>query len=332
MRALLTIAIACISLLSCTHTKQNTTFVSSIHEIDCDTTLTAIVYAQGYIIGAQHNGRLLVLDSNYQRQPALEAKYNREAIQDLIAFHDTVFILTDGNAYYLHTSMTWEHYKGDPNTINSSIGEDEQYWINGCCAGESCGAVSFFDKHTDKIYFYPIACANYAVKYHNGYWVCANAINDSSTAYLFIPNPKKLYEHKIDSTNPSSCLCWGAVDSTKNYRQLSAIGGVQQIAGPDNSRTVQNFIYNDSLYTIVTNHKNTSIAVLRRDSMVVKEVLFNDPLHFNYEQTIVAGNRTISLVNIASDATYDFSSKASILLVSKGNEIDKLIKKKDAKK
>ena len=327
---------ACAGILSCAQSgntsHQPIKFTGNTKRIQFDTTLYSIAWSNGHIIAAQNNGKLLILDSNYQRQATLETRLNKDHLSRLFCLHDTVFIVAKNTRYYLDTGMNWQVDNDHPLKEDRTLLWDDDTWsVSECCMGEFGGSVFFVNKKTNKTWSYPATCASQVMKYKNGYWICNNLAHlGRHTSYTLIPDPEKTYD--VTDTMQKSCNWWATIDSIENRRTLQAAAtrGIKTIAAPDQSMTAQAFVYHDSLYAVLSNNKSTCIAVLKQDSMVVRDTIFRHPINFHYTQTIQAGEKTISLLNLTGGSpveAYFFTGNSSAIMVTNGTNIDLLLNK-----
>jgi hypothetical protein len=323
-----------VSLMACQSPKQKSVkavkFTSRTIHIDYDTTITSIAWYNDFLLARQKNGRLIILDSNYQRMPDLEKRFMGITVQSVATLHDTTFVVAGYKSYYLDSGFNMKDYVWRKEMYTLPIYEDSTWYALECCMGEWGGAIFFEEKRTKKTWSYPATCAAQVIRLRNAYWVCENLAHlGKRTDYTLIPDIKGTYELKEDSLK-FICNWWVTVDSLKNFWELPKRNGIKRILGPDNSMTALNFVYDDSLYTIVANDTATHINVLRNDSMAIQDTLFRHPLNFHEltTKTIPSGSATLLRLTSGSPvAAYQIRGNSSAILLRKGTNIDLLLKK-----
>lgn len=304
-------------------------FTARTIQINCDTIVTSIASYNNLLLATQKNGRLIILDSNYQRRPDLEVRFRCIRIEDLVSLHDTVFLISGNKTYYIDDTFSIKDYIGKK-MDGHPLYEDKDWYTYECCVGEWGGSVFFREKQTNEVWSYPATCAEQIIRYKNAYWVCENLAHLSKrTDYLLIPDIKGMYELLQDSLK-HYCNWWVTVDSLKSFWQLPKRNGIKRIHGPNYSMTALNFVYKDSLYTVVANDTATHINVFRNDSMVIHDTLFKHPLNFHDLTTLTTASGSATLLRLTSGspfAAYRVTGNSFAILIRKGTNIDLLIKK-----
>lgn len=323
-----------IGLLACQlpehkHTKTIKFTARTLH-IDYDTTITSITWYKDFLLATQENGRLIIFDSNYQRCPDLEKHLATLTVQSLTTLYDTIFVVAGYKGYYLDSGFYIKEYAWRKEMYRLPIYEDSTWYARECCVGEWGGAVFFEEKHTGKAWSHPATCAEQVIRFRNAYWVCENLAHLSKrTDYTIIPDIKGTYELKEDSLK-IFCNWWVTVDSLKKFWELPKRNGIKRIHGPEYSMTALNFVYDDSLYTIVSNDTAMYINVLRNDSLAIQDTLFKHPLNFHELTTKTTTSGSATLLRLTSGspvAAYWIRGNSSAILIRKGTNIDLLLKK-----
>jgi hypothetical protein len=333
MRHILTIFIAFVILTSCNNREEKLHmqihFTTRQFQLKADTTITSIAYFKGNIICLQNNEKIIILDTNYNRQTLLESNFANYKLNYLFAFHDTVFLGAKDKLFFIDKDFRLQEFKRKETVHRRYLYEDDSYYVYGCCVGEFGGSVFFLNKKTNRTYSYFATCATQVLRFKNQYVVCNNLAHlGSSMSFLFIPDPVKLYE-LTDERSKNHCNWYVEVDSLKNYWEQSPIGGVNFHRGAYGSMSLASFSVNDSLYSILTNDSATYIAVHKGDTTFERQRILNKAIQFHQTQVIKAGNKQICLYNLTQGspfAAYFTTGNNSGLLVIDQNKIDILDK------
>jgi hypothetical protein len=294
-----------------------------------DTTINSIAFFNNRIICLQDNGKIILLDTNYNRQDTLEKRLNIYKPSYLFTLHDTVYIGTKNKTYYIDKNFKFVEYKRKERMYGEGLYEDSLYFVYGCCVGEWGGSIFFLNKNTNKTYSYFATCASQVLKFKNEYVVCNNLAHmGRSMSFLYVPHPTKLYE-LTDEKLKNHCNWYTTVDSLKNYWEKSKIGDVKFYRGAYGSMSLVTFPVKDSLYSILCNDSSTFIAVHKSDTTLFRQIIFNKTISFHQTQIIKAGQKLICLYNLTNGspfAAYTTTGNNSGLIIIDNNRIDILDK------
>ena len=294
-----------------------------------DTTINSIAFFSDKIICLQDNGKIILLDTNYNRQDSLEKKLNIYKPNYLFTLHDTVFIRTENKAYFIDKDFKLIEFKRKERMYGDRLYEDSLYFVYGCCVGEWGGSIFFLNKNTKKAYSYFATCASQVLRFKNDYVVCNNLAHlGRSMSFLFVPQPTKLYE-LTDEKLKNHCNWYTTVDSLKNYWEKSKIGDVRFYRGACGSMSLVTFPAKDSLYSILCNDSSTFIAVHKGDTTLSRQSILNKTISFHQTQVITVGQKQICLYNLTNGspfAAYTTTGNNSGLIIIDDNRIDILDK------
>ena len=290
-----------------------------------DTTINSIAFFNDKIICLQDNGKIILLDTNYNRQDSLEKKLNVYKPNYLFTLHDTVFIGTKNKAYFIDKDFQLIEFKRKERMYGERLYEDSSYFVYGCCAGEWGGSIFFLNKNTKKTYSYFATCASQVLRFKNDYVVCNNLAHlGRSMSFLFVPQPTKLYE-LTDEKLKNHCNWYTTIDSLKNYWEKSKIGDVRFYRGAYGSMSLVTFPVKDSLYSIICNDSSTLIAVHKSDTTLPRQIILNKTISFHQSQVTTAGEKQICLYNLTNGspfAAYTTTGNNSGLIIIDNNRID----------
>ena len=329
MRSTLIAISTIVLLISCQERKSATPkqifFTVRQIRLQPDTTISAIAYYQNNIIGWQDNGKLIVIDSNYKRQDAIEKRLNTLKTYYIATIHDTILVSTEKDVYFIDAKFNLQKYNNKERIFLRSIYEDSVYYVYSCCAGEFGGSIFFLNKKTNKTYSYFATCATQVLKFKNEYVVCKNLAHlVGHMGFFIVPEPTKLYE-LTDQRFKSHCNWYMEIDSLKDQKSRNSQNQVKNRPDIWGAMSMASFVYNDSLYSMISNDSSTYIAVHRKDSTYEMQRLFNKRIQFHNAQVICTGNKTICLYNLTGGSPFEaymITGNNSGLLVIENNKID----------
>jgi hypothetical protein len=329
MRNTLIIFISVFILISCKNQEgadnSQVKFTTRQLLLKSDTTINSIAFFSNKIICLQDNGKIILLDTNYNRQDSLESELNIYKPTYLFTLHDTVFIGTKSKTYFIDNTFGLREFKRKERIYGERLFEDSLYYVYGCCVGEWGGSVFFLNKNTKKTYSYFATCASQVLRFKNDYVVCNNLAHmGRSMSFLFVPEPAKLYE-LTDEKLKNHCNWYTTVDSLKNYWEKSQIGDVKFYSGAYGSMSLVNFPFKDSLYSILCNDSSTFIAVHLGDTTIPRQTILNKSISFHQTQVITVGQKQICLYNLTNGspfAAYTITGNNSGLIIVDKNRID----------
>jgi hypothetical protein len=329
MRHTLIIFISVFVLTSCKNQGETNNFQVKFTTrrllLKSDTTISSIAFFNNKIICLQDNGKIMLLDTNYNKQDSIERKLNIYNTNYLFTLHDTVFIATKNKTFFLDSSFNLKEFTRKERMYGKGLYEDSLYYVYGCCVGEFGGSVFFLNKKTNKTYSYFATCATQILNFKKQYVVCNNLAHLSgSMSFLFVREPTKLYE-LIDEKQKNHCNWYLEVDSLNNYWERSPIGGVNFYRGAYSTMSLASFIVNDSLYSFVTNDSSTFIAVHKGDTTYERQRVLNKSIRFHQTQIVNTRNKIICLYNLTNGsafAAYATTGNNSGLIIIDNNRID----------
>lgn len=268
-----------------------------------DTTISSIAYLNGYFLILQDDGKFVVLDTTYRRVDSLERKLSNLIPDFLFRYNDTLFVMTGKNAYYLKNDFSYSTYNSKRRKYGEVLFEDSIYLAYGCCAGEFGGSVFFLDKKTGKTFSCFATCPAQVLRFGKEYIVCNNLAHLSDhMSFLAIKDPTTLYEI-TDEKLKNHCNWYTTVDSLKEYWQISNKGAVRFNDAYD-AMSLVTFLFNDSLYSILSIPKATVLAVHRNDTMITMDTLINQKISFHETMVIDAGNKKICLYRLTEGSPF----------------------------
>jgi len=333
MRHTLIILISVLTLTSCKNQGDKVStqvkFMTRQLLLKSDTTINSIAFFKNKIICLQDNGKIILLDTNYNRHDSLENEINIYKPKYIFTLHDTVLVATKNVTYFIDDNFKLIEYKIKGRLYGDRLYEDSLYYVYGCCVGEWGGSIFFLNKMTNKTYSYFATCASQVLKFKDEYVVCNNLAHmGRSMSFLFVPEPNKLYELK-DEKLKNHCNWYTTVDSLKNYWERSKSGNVRFYRGAYGSMSLVTFPVKDSLYSILCNDSSTVVAVHNGDTALTRQIILNKSISFHQTQLITAGDKIICLYNLTNGspfAAYTTIGNNSGLLIIQNNRIDILDK------
>ncbi len=322
----------CISVLILTSCKNQVKKVNSQVKfttrqllLKSDTTINSIAFFSNKIICLQDNGKIILLDTFYNRQDSLEKNFSNCKANYLVTLNDTVFVSSKSKAYYVDKDFKLIEFKKARRIFSERLYEDSLYFVYGCCAGEWGGSIFFLNKKTKKTYSYFATCASQVLKFKDNYVVCNNLAHlVRSMSFLFVPQPTKLYE-LTDEKLKNHCNWYTTIDSLKNYFEKSKFGDVRFYRGAYGSMSLITFPVKDSLYSLICNDSSTFIAVHKNDTTFSRQIIINKTVFFHQSQIITAGQKQICLYNLTNGspvAAYTTTGNNSGLIIIDNNRID----------
>jgi hypothetical protein len=294
LKTLLTISTSLTLLYSCTEQRKQHTpdklFNVAYHLLSVDTNIRGTQYHNGYYLLQLDNNNFAVLDTTFKRH---------KEIEQLLANTKTTFFYKRGDTailaletkdfrpkeFYLTNDfklmpLTSRAYYEKPVFYGQVFLEDSTYQIYGCCAGEFGGSLFFYNKHNKRLYFYNSECVYQVVHYRNSYYV----FDDLYTYdYTRISSPEKLIELKYKD-RLFSCNWWTEVDSLDSYKKsrYQKIEGLVEYKPSLRESSLNSFVYNDTLFTIISTDSSTYLAIHQGDSLKKVQKLLDKRLWFQH--------------------------------------------------
>jgi len=281
------------AIISCSQKAKTPTstppFVIKELQIDVDTVIASASYYQKLFVLQQANGKFIVLDTSFKRQDSLQRRLNRFNFEYMYEHRDSIFFGKKKKDYFLDSNFELKAFKRKFRRYGTGLYEDSLFYIYGCCAGEFGGSVFFLNKVTSSTYSYFSTCPRQVLKFNNEYFVSINLAHlSSSTSFLFIKNPTTLY-HLKEEKQKNFCNWYVDVDSIKDSWHIKNTENIRYFRGPRSTMTLVNYVYRDSLYSILTNDTITYITVHRNDSLDTRQIIYNKGISFHYNTVKKAG-------------------------------------------
>lgn len=321
----LAIPVFIIFLYSCSNPEKErpnaSVFTSRNFSIKTDTTVLSVDFLNTYLLCMQQNKKLVVLDSNYQRNTSIEKHLNSYELSSLLTYNDTLFAFTKNKVYIIDTGFNLLPYLSKRRIYYEPVYADSLYEAYGNCAGEFGGAIFFRNKKTNITYSYPATCPDQVLLY-KGRYVAGISLQHmgGSMSYLIIDDPSKLYEI-TDEQLKTSNNWYMYVDSLKNgpFRRK----GVVRYEGPYGTLPLTSFVKNDSLYSLLNDDSTTYIAVHKNNRLYKRQVLSSKSFRFSNIQRVRSDTKKqvlwCQLINsIAFKDAAEAQQKSAIIVINEG--------------
>jgi len=259
-------------------------------------------YHNGYYLLQLENDNYAVVDSNFNRHREFEQLLANTKTSYIYRRNDSTILSTEvrnfqEKEFYLTNDLKLIPCKG-LRTISRSDSyghvylEDSTYHVYGGCLGFYGGVLLFYNKANKRLYFYK-ACSYQVVHFHNSFYVFDGANGDSITRISY---PERLNELQYTDRHFSYSL-WMKVNGLDAYKKNSGhrLAGVVKYKANYKERYLNTFVYNDTLFTIVSTDSSTYLAMHQGDSLKAVQTLLNKGIRFNESKYYDdAGRRIIS--------------------------------------
>jgi hypothetical protein len=348
LKTLLTISAFLIVLHSCTDRQKqhrfNKLFDVTYHLLSVDTNIRGTQYHNGYYLLQLDNNNFAVLDTTFKRHKEIEQLL---ADTKTTLFHrrgDTTILTLETKNFRAKEFYLTNDFKLLPLTSKPShekpvfygqvLLEDSTYQIYGCCVGEFGGSLFFYNKHNKRLYFYNSECVYQVVYFHNSYYVFENLYTDD---YTRISNPEKLIELKYKD-RLFGCNWWTEVDSLNSYEKSrhQKIEGLVEYKPNLKERSLNSFVYNDTLFTIVSTDSSTYLAIHQGDSLKKVQKLLDKKLWFHHTgyyddsgRRIISFSATSTQWNSDTKAATDMANSGFVIIQGRKIDIAEYPKKRD---
>jgi hypothetical protein len=251
-----------------------------------DTIIISAIHFKDYLFCLQNNNKIFVLDTNLNLVGNLTNKVSALKASSLHVLHDTAFIWTDKNLYFLDSNFRIGKYT--MNSLENYLPNygDSLYHVYSCSAGEFGGAVFFLNKKTRKTYSYPATDVQQVLKFQDTYIISSFLAHlGGFSDYLFIKDPAKLYELK-DEKQKHYCN-WYMEDTIKGVKQFddTTMPGVRYYSSPYRARTLVTFPYKNNLYSIYSTDSATILTKHRNNKFYTVDTLLTRRLYFHNATT-----------------------------------------------
>lgn len=329
MKTQLTISIFLILLYSCTgrqeQTKSDKLFDVTYHLLTVDTNIRGTQYFNGYYLLKLNNNNFAVLDTNFKQHKEIEQLLANTKTTFFYKRGDTTILALETKDFRLKEFQLLSDFKLKPLISTTSFEkpvfygqvflEDSIYQIYGCCVGEFGGSLFFYNKHTKRLYFYNSECVYQVVYYHNSYYVFDDLY---SYDYTRISRPENLIELKYKD-RLFGCNWWTEVDSLNSYEKSrdQKVEGLFEYKPNLRERSLNSFVYNDTLFTIISTDSSTYLTIHQGDSLKKIQKLLDKQLWFQHAEYYEdAGRRIISFT--ASSGQRNSDTKAATDMTNSG--------------
>ncbi|WP_155990251.1 hypothetical protein [Terrimonas ferruginea] len=270
----------------------------------------------------QENKKMVVLDSNYQRNTSIENRLNSYALTSLFTYNDTLFAFIKNKVFIIDTAFNLLSYLPRRHNYYHPLYTDSLYEVDGSCAGEFGGAIFFRNKNTDIVYSYPATCPDQVLLY-KGRYVAGISLQHMGRrmSYLVIDDPSQLY--KITDEELKTSNNWYlSVDSLKNGP--SSRKGVVKYEGPDGTLPLASFVKDDSLYSLLNDDSINYIVVHKNNRLYKRQVLSTKGLRFFDRHPVKTDTKKQILwsglmSSIASKDALKTQQKSALIVINEGN-------------
>ncbi len=223
---------------------------------------------------------------------------------------DVSYQLLSRDTTFSYKYLQTTHLHEQPDFYGTLFLEDSLYQIYGCCAGEFGGSLFFYNKTNKKLFFYPSGCVDQVVQYHGSYYVFENLYNAN---YLRINYPQELIELQYKNRR-FGCNWWVEVDSLKKYytgNVNAMFPGLTEYKNIGKEHSLSSFVFNDTLFTIVSTDSSTYLAMHQSDSLLRVQKLLDKQLWFHHTDYYKKKD-TIIVFFSASSTQWNADTKAAI--------------------
>lgn len=329
LKILLTIPVFFTFLYSCTDRQKQPNsdklFDIAYHLLAVDTNIRGTQYFNGYYLLQLDNNNFAVLDTNFKPHKEIEQLLANTKTTFFYKRGDTTILALETKDFRPKEFQLTKDFKLIQLTSRASYEkpvfygqiflEDSIYQIYGCCAGEFGGSLFFYNKHNKRLFFYNSECVYQVVYYHNSYYV----FDDLYTYdYTRISNPEKLIELKYKD-RLFSCNWWTQVDSLNSYEKsrYQKIDGLFEYKPNLRESSLNSFIYNDTLFTIISTDTSTYLAMHQGDTLKRVQKLLDKKIWFQHTDYYEdAGRRIISFS--ATSTQWNSETKAATDMANSG--------------
>lgn len=191
----------------------------------------------------------------------------------------------------------------------TNLYEDESYLVRGTCSGEWGGSIRFKNKTTGVEYSASATCPISVNKIDGKYYI-TNSLSHmtGSCEVLEISRPDSMEvfqmppPRKMKGKEPYWYVGDGESKSTR---------GTRKIIGRHRMLALGSFVWNDNLFHIINNRRQTFIAIIENEDFKKVKVITGDDV-FTYDSEIIKMEEHI-LLRIAGGYLDVFKNKVVIL-------------------
>lgn len=257
--------------------------------------ITTAAYYNGHILCLQEDKRLLVLDTLFNPVTDLTEIFSPYKIASLTPFNDSILFSTVESTFFLDTGFTIKKYRGQPFHLRPPDYVDSTYYVYSCSAGEWGGSVFFWNKKTNKTYYYPATAVQQVLPFE-GNFIVSNYLAHLSgfSDFLSIKDPANLYEIKTE-TKKLYCNSYSSIDSIKaDLINHVTRQGVKYYADSFITRNLLTFIRNNILYSIYSTNSATILAKHINYRLHPVDTLLKRGLDFTNAKTHLSKNMAVT--------------------------------------
>ncbi len=314
------------------------------HLLKVDTNIRSTQYHNGYYLLQLANNNFAVLDTNFIQHKEIEQRLENSKTAFFYKRGDTTILALETKDFQLKEFQLTNDFILKPLTSRISYEkpdfygqvflEDSTYQIYGCCLGEFGGSLFFYNKRNKRLYFYNSECVYQVVNYHNSYYV----FDDLYTYdYTRISNPEKLIELKYKD-RLFGCNWWTQVDSLNSYEKsrYQKIDGLYEYKPNIRESSLNSFVYNDTLFTILSTDSSTYLAIHQGDSLKKVQKLLDKKIWFHHTEyyedagrRIVSFSATSTQLNSETKAATDMTNSGFVIIQGRKIEIAEYPTKRD---
>ncbi|MBP6025393.1 hypothetical protein [Ferruginibacter sp.] len=330
MKTILIISAFLTFLYSCTdrqkQIKSDNLFDVTYHLLKVDTTIRGTQYHNGYYLLQLNNNNFAVLDTNFIQHKKIEKLLANTKTTFFYKRGDTTILASETKDFRPKEFQLTSDFKLKKLTSRTSYEkpafygqvflEDSTYQIYGCCAGEFGGSLFFYNKNDKRLHFYPSGCVDQVIFYHDSYYVFENLYNAN---YIRIKYPQELIELKYKD-RLFGCNWWPGVDTLKKFYSEnldSTFKGLFKYKSNWRENSLNSFLLNDTLFTIVSADSATYLAMHQGDSLKKVQKLLDQKIWFHHTEYYEDARRRIISFS-ASSTQWNSDTKAATDMANSG--------------
>lgn len=269
------------------------------HHYSVKDKIKTTTFHNGFFYCLSDKGELTCLTDEFSVDSVFTSKVNQFNLDNIFVHNDTLMAERKSHRggfelIFLNNVNNWEvcsteiqNWKRLIYERNKKLFEDDRFVVSGSCFGEFGGSVFFLDKSTKKTYSCPSTCPLTINKIGNEYYLTSTLTHLSGhTEVLKIKEPTKLYNLEIDSLIGVNNW-WEILPADKDVseRRNQYLIGTEMILDTVGVLTSASFCYNNKLYLINTDSKETFISEIKGNSLARVNVIFESPL-WSYSSNI----------------------------------------------
>lgn len=250
-------------------------FRTSAVTFNADTALVSVALHQRQYFCLMADHKLFVIDSTDKLRKV--AKKVNKKISRLISLRDTLFGIGEENSLYRFDRNKFTYLrKGD---ISPPLYSDEYYTITASCSGEWGGSVYFTDNRSGIKYECAATCPLMINKINGSYIVTASLSHMMGfSEILRVNDPSKLLVYNRDHLKNRQIIYSGEDQSHSKK-------GVETLVSTSRKLVFASFLYNDELFHIVSDYKETYIAQISGNEIVPVQSIIQR--RFYYPEIVV---------------------------------------------